>query len=74
MGKRKKILRNVKGYIETELNPSKRDLYDPGWDFFEEVSSFEYILISLQISTSECKAALSISDDNDFLVRYTTCF
>ena len=28
-GKRRNILRKVKSYIEIELNPSKRKLYDP---------------------------------------------
>ena len=63
MEKRKKILRKVKG---TELNPSKINLYDPARDDFKVVSSIEYTLISLQISTSECEVVLSISDDNDF--------
>ena len=62
MENRKKILRKSKRYIYTESNPSKRNLYDPAKDDFVEVSSIEDILISLQMSTSWCKAALSISD------------
>ena len=58
-------MRKAKGYIYTELNPSKRDLYDPVRDDFVEVSSIEDILISLQISASWYKAAWSLSDSND---------
>ena len=68
MEKRKKILRKVKGYSDTDLNPSKRKLCDPAKDDVEEISSIKDILISLQISTTEYEAALSISDDNDFQV------
>ena len=66
MEKRKKILRKVKGYSDTDLNPSKRKLCDPAKDDVVEVSSIKDILISQQFSTTEYEAALSISDDNDF--------
>ena len=66
MEKRKKILRKVKEYSDTDLNPSKRKLCDPAKDEVEEISSIKDILISLQISTTEYEAALSISGDNDF--------
>ena len=57
MKKRKKILRKVKSYTDIELNPSKRNLYDPARDDFEEASSIE--------DTSDYEAALSISNDNN---------
>ena len=63
--KRRNILGKVKSYTDTELNPSKRNLYDPASDDFEEVSSIEDILISLQITTCDYEAALSMSDDNN---------
>ena len=64
-GKRRNILRKVKSYTDIELNPSKRKLYDPARDNFEEASSFEDILISFQIATSDYEAVLSVSDDNN---------
>ena len=63
--KRKNILGKVKSYTDTELNPSKRNLYDPAKDDFEETSSIEDILISLQITTCDYEAVLSMSDDNN---------
>ena len=69
MEKRKNILRKVKGYIDTELNPSKTNLCYPARDDFEEENSIEDIFISLQISESEYEAALFISDDNGFHVH-----
>ena len=64
-GKRRNILRKVKSYTDIELNPSKRKLYDPARDNFEEASSIEDILISFQIATSDYEAVLSVSDDNN---------
>ena len=63
--KRRNILGKVKSYTDTELNPSKRNLYDPARDDFEEASSIEDILISLQITTCDYEAVLSMSDDNN---------
>ena len=63
--KRRNILGKVKSYTDTELNSSKRNLYDPARDDFEETSSIEDILISLQITTCDYEAALSMSDDNN---------
>ena len=64
-GKRRNILRKVKSYTDIELNPSKRKLFDPARDNFEEASSIEDILISFQITTSDYEAVLSVSDDNN---------
>ena len=47
MQKRKKILMKVKCYIDTALNSSKRNLYDPARDDFEAVNSIGNIFISL---------------------------
>ena len=63
--KRRNILGKVKSYTDTELNPSKRNLYDPARDDFEEASSIEDILISLQITTCDYEVVLSMSDDNN---------
>ena len=64
-GKRRNILKKNKSYTDIELNPSKRNLYDPARDDLEEASSIEDILISLQITTSNYEVVLSISDDNN---------
>ena len=64
-GKRRNILRKVKSYTDIKLNPSKRNLYDPARNNFEEASSIEDILISFQITTSDYEAVLSVSDDNN---------
>ena len=64
-GKRRNILRKVESYTDTELNLSKRNLYDSPRDDFKEGSSIEDILISLQITTSDYEAVLSMSDDNN---------
>ena len=63
--KRRNILGKVKSYTDTELNSSKRNLYDPARDDFEETSSIEDILISLQITICDYEAVLSMSDDNN---------
>ena len=63
--KRRNILGKVKSYTDTELNSSKRNLYDPARDDFEETNSIEDILISLQITTCDYEAVLSMSDDNN---------
>ena len=64
-GKRRNILKKNKSYTDIELNPSKRNLYDPARDDLEEASSIEDILISLQITTSNYEVVLSMSDDNN---------
>ena len=69
MENRKNIFKQVKGYINSELNPSKTNLYYTARDDFEEVSSIEDIFILLQVSISEYKEALSLSDVNGFQVH-----
>ena len=64
-GKRRNILKKNKSCTDIELNPSKRNLYDPARDDLEEASSIEDILISLQITTSNYEVVLSMSDDNN---------
>ena len=65
MEKKNKILRKVKGYIDTDLT----FIYDPARYDSEEVSTIEDILIQPQILASEYEASLSMSDDNDFQVH-----
>ena len=71
--KRRNILGKVKSYTDTELNSSKRNLYDLARDDFEETSSIEDILISLQITTCDYEAVLSMPDDNN-LKYILKCF
>ena len=63
--KRRNILEKVKSYTDAELNSSKRNFYDPARNDFKEASSIEDILISLQITTCDYEAVLSMSDDNN---------
>ena len=56
-------MRKVKSHIYIELNPSKRNFYDPTRDDFEEESSIEDIFISLQIATSDYGAVNMINEN-----------
>ena len=50
MEKRRNIIRTVKKYIDTELNSSKKNLYDPKRSDFQEGNIIEEILNSIQNS------------------------
>ena len=63
---RNDLLSKVKSYIDTKLNPSKKNFYDSSRSDHENVKSIDEILASLEISRVEYEAALSISEDKDF--------
>ena len=69
MQKRNKVLETVKKYIDTELNPCKKNFFDHTKEDFEPCNSIREILNSLNISENEYKTALSISDDKDFQIH-----
>ena len=50
MQNRKQLLKKVKQYIDTELNPSQKNCYDNLRDDYEEVKSIDEILEYLEIS------------------------
>ena len=64
MEKRRNIIKAVKKYIDTELNSSKKNLYDPKRSDFQEGNIIGEILNSIQNSQTEYEAALSTSRDN----------
>ena len=47
---RSDLLSKVKGYIDTELNPSKKNFYDSTRSDYEVVKTIEEILPLLEIS------------------------
>ena len=72
------ILKNVKNYIDNELNPSKKNFLDKTKDDYVELKSVEEILSLLEISSKDYEETLSISDDSDFQIHYkrtpNSCF
>ena len=63
---RSDLLSKVKRYIDTELNPSKKNFYDSTRSDYEVVKTIEEILSLLEISKEDYEAALSISEDSDY--------
>ena len=66
---RNKILRKVKHYIDTELNPSKKNFLDATKPDYEELRSIEEILNMLDISKTDYENALSISEDSSYKIH-----
>ena len=50
MGNSKVFLKKVWQYIDTELNPSKKNFYDKSRNDFQEIKSIDEILKFLEIS------------------------
>ena len=63
---RSDLLSKVKIYIDTELNPSKKNFNDSTRSDYEIVRTVEEILSLLQISKEDYWAALSKSEDSDY--------
>ena len=61
--KRNKVLGKVKEYIDTSLNPSTKNFYDPSRDSYKPAFSNNKILSHLGLIRAEYEDALSISDD-----------
>ena len=78
MGNRKLLLKKVKQYIHSKLNPSKKNFYNTSRDDYEKTKSIDEILEFLEISKFDYEQALSISDDHDFQLHYrrlpNSCF
>ena len=68
--KRQVLLKKVKDYIDTELDPSKKNFYDKSMDNFEELMTIDEILEFLDISKDDYENALSISPDRDFQIHH----
>ena len=65
----KLLLSKVKEYIESNLDPRKRNILNPQNNNFEEVPTINEILQELQISEDDYYKALSISIDSDFQIH-----
>ena len=63
---RSDLLSKVKRYIDTELNPSKKNFYDSTRSDYEVVKTIEEILLLLEISKEDYEVALSISEDSHY--------
>ena len=65
----KLLLSKVKEYIDSNLDPRKRNILNPQHNNFEEVPTINEILQELQISEDDYYKALSISNDSDFQIH-----
>ena len=63
------LLSKVKEYIDTNLDPRKRNILNPQKDDFEEVPNINKILQELKISEDDYYKALSISKDSGFQIH-----
>ena len=69
LNERERILSIVKQYIDSNLDPKKRNILNPSKENFEEVPSIENILSELGITKEDYYNALSISCDSDFQIH-----
>ena len=60
------VVDKVKEYINSFLNPSKTNFYDPTRDDFIEVKSISEVLEELSLTEQEYENALKICDDNSY--------
>ena len=68
LNERERILKTVKQYIDSNLDPRRKNILNPFKENFEEVSSI-HILMELNITEEEYYNALSISSDSDFQIQ-----
>ena len=62
---RNTLLKQVKSYVDNNLNPAKINVIDPTKDNFTQPLSSKEILDELEISSDDYYRALSISKDED---------
>ena len=65
LNERERILKTVKQYIDSNLDPRSKNILNPFKENFEDISSI-HILMELNITEEEYYNALSISSDSDF--------
>ena len=63
------ILSMVKNYIDTHLDPRKRNILPPHKENFEDGPSIKNILEELKLTEEEHYGALSISSGSDFQIH-----
>ena len=59
----------VKEYIDTDLDPRKRNILNSQHENFEEIPNIKEILRELRITEHDYYKALSISDDSDYQIH-----
>ena len=69
LNERERTLSIVKQYIDSNLDPKKRNILSPCKESFEDAPSIENILSELGITKEEYYNALSISCDSDFQIH-----
>ena len=63
---RKEVLTKVREYINRNLNPDKRNLFNLDAENYNPVPSIDEVLAELDIPKSDYEYALSVSEDEDF--------
>ena len=66
LNEQKRILSTVKQYIDSTLDPRRKNILNSFKENFEEVPSIQNILMELNITEEEYYNALSISSNSDF--------
>ena len=69
LNERERILSTVKNYIDTHLDPRKRNILHSHEENFEDIPSIKNILTKLKLTEEEFYGALSISSDSDFQIH-----
>ena len=64
--KRNEIIDKVKNYINSFLNPSKINFYDPSRNDFIEVKSVSNVFEELNITERKYENTLKLSDNNSY--------
>ncbi|XP_066925712.1 uncharacterized protein [Clytia hemisphaerica] len=63
---RKEVLTKVRTYINENLNPDKRNFFNPDGENFNPVPTINEVLAELDIPKEDYEYALSVSEDEDF--------
>ena len=69
LDERERILSMVKNYIDTYLDPRKRNILRPHKYNFEDIPSIKNILAELRFTEEECCGGLLISSNSDFQIH-----
>ena len=64
-----RILSMVNNYIDTHLDPRKRNILHSHEENFEDIPSTKNILTKLKLTEEEFYGASSISSDSDFQIH-----
>ena len=78
LNKRKVVLDKVKAYIDSNLDPKKRNILHPTKDNYETPKQVSEILQELDLTEREYYDSLSISHDSDYEIHFrrppNSCF